>query len=581
MIRISTAATAILIVASTLMQANAQTYADFPAQVVRDALATANCPQTDVSTFGVRPATTKHRECLYLALEVIGCNRGNVDLCFQSLWNEVPPRRAPGAPRPLTEPPYWTDERVARLFAGYLPGTGTPEFVRATPHVAAARLETLRPPPPPPDAIQAVERVMSPIQGNTDPLQGPQLFAEVFGMELRPRPQGGWTIGRIALNSAAWFSGRFLTGTHVNNIAFQTLDGPQDGNLYEKCADDACLEAKVAQLVLGDRIWPGGIAPLDVGIPALEGAPWIALTSESGRRAVSQRVDAQLAFARTGLILENVQSLRVAHVAPGSLAEVAGVQEGDRFRNAGYFGDLNVAVGVLAWRIEPIDLPILRDEQRINLVITPTQGATYFENGVAMITPGIGIASRQPGMHVRAERDRQRALEARMERPFSDFHPDLAAVLQLIYDGQHREARTSRRSYTIRNSPNPMITLMDLQMTMVYDFKQSLNWSDLPLDYGFARSQFLGNCGDVVPRLYTTITTRNGVEVGQRSNFMMFFLRGLENRLAQSIEQTGQINLLLGVDPDLNGWPSFFQEFPCGSPVIERLDREFLAFAGR
>lgn len=302
---------------------------------------------------------------------------------------------------------------------------------------------------------------------------------------------------------------------------------------------------------------------------------------------LNERFAQQVAYARTGMMIEGGQGvpLRVIHVAQRSPADAVGIRPGDVVSTAtglpNYLGSTVHQVANQLSAEGPINITIIRDAERLDLGIDRSPGGVVFKDNIATVDASFVPAATPNPVAARDAVQQQLAQEARAARPFGDFHPDLAAVLQLIYDGQHREARALRRTYTIRRGQNPMITLIDVQLAPVYALYQSRAWSDLPVEYGFVRSEFLGNCGDVVPRFYEEITTRNGVEVGTRRNHTMYFLRGLSNRLAASLDQTRQMRVLMGIEPDGRGWLSFFQAFPCGSPVIERLDREMVAFAGR
>lgn len=394
MFRPHVVATVLIGLLATSGPSRAQNYADLPAQVVRDALAAADCPQTEVTTFGVRPATATHRDCFYLALETIGCRRGNVDLCFQSLWGEVPPRRDPGAPRPLAEPRYWTDDRVARLFAGYLPGTPAPQTVRATPQVVNAHIEANRPPPPPPESGEALAKIMVPFEHDPQPLVGSLVFAETYGMELVPQETGGWRIGRIALGSAAWGRDEFQTGMRVPEVAIQKKDGPRDYSAFPKCEDDACLDAMIPSLVEGDFIRIDG-RPMDQSMPPAPGAPWIRLYPHVPKRMLDDRFRAQLALARSGLILENQTRVKVVHVEPGSPAEKLGLQIGDQMRSIDRGGISGTGyVNSVLGKEGPVEIAFIRDGAPQGATLERRSGDVVFRDGIATIESSIvaGVA---------------------------------------------------------------------------------------------------------------------------------------------------------------------------------------------
>ena len=578
MLRISAVATALILFSGSGV--SAQSFAELPGQVVRDALAAADCPQTDVTTFGVRPATAKHRDCLYVALAAVGCARGNVDLCFQSLWDEMPPRRDPGAPRPLVEPSYWTDERVARLFAGYLPGTLAPDTVRATPQVANAHLEANRPPPPPPDSAAALANIMIPFPNDPQPLAGSLVFAETYGLELIPQDAGGWRIGRIALGSAAWRRDELLTGMRVPEIAIETMVGPRDYSDFPKCTDDACLDATIPSLVVGDFIRIHG-HPMDLGISPPPGAPWIQLHPHVPKRMLNERFRAQLALARSGVILEDEAGVRVAHVEAGSPAEALGLQVGDQIRSidrGGVSGSSQAIRGFGAGG--PVEVTFIRDGAQLGGTLERRSGDVVFSDGIATIAASLGPRTTPNPFAAREAAERERMQEARAARPFGDFHRDLAAVLQLIYDGQHSEARRYRRQAAARTD-NPLTLLNDLFLTPAAAAYEMQAWRPLARDYGLARSAFLGACGDVIARDITLDWVRDGVRTGRTEARTLYLLRGLETDITQHIERTGSIDIVLGQDATLRGWFTFFATHGCGSLVIERLDREMVAFAGR
>lgn len=301
---------------------------------------------------------------------------------------------------------------------------------------------------------------------------------------------------------------------------------------------------------------------------------------------LNERFAQQVAYARTGLVIEGGQGapLRVVHVAEGSPAEAVGIRPGDVVSTAtglpNYLGSTVHQVATQLSAEGPITMTIIRDNERLDLSIDRSPGGVVFKDNIATVDAFFVPAAAPNPFAAREAAERERMQEARAARPFGDFHPDLAAVLQLIYDGQHSEARRYRRQAAARTD-NPLTLFNDLFLTPAAAAYEMQAWRPLARDYGLARSAFLGACGDVIARDITLDWVRDGVRTGRTEARTLYLLRGLETDITQHIEQTGSIDIVLGQDATLRGWFTFFAAHGCGSPVIERLDREMVAFAGR
>lgn len=563
-------------------------YVDIPATEVRRMLTDEECPNTSAQGYGKRLESDKHRLCLALALYAHGClpdprcQRTGLAFasgftCYQRLHGHSQPTRDRSAPRPSGDA-FWPDDAmILRLLAGHVAGSSHEETVRATPQ-APAHLEAMsaeaasrREASP---AITAPERLFQsallPFNGTTDGIEGSELFAQSFGVELVPQPSGGWRIGRVAVGSAAWM--RFLPeDSHTGKVVSEVHFDPVGGELIHRtsCRDDACLTHAASQPVVDDIVRVDGIFyPLSFKIATPQDAPWVEWAGEMSEPV--ERYKAQLAFARTGLLFGDADGgdIVVIEVDPDGPFSKSGFKIGDAL---GRLARLATGDGFYVpkparslhntlSRVGPSVSVQMANAQETR-TIQRASGGVRFQDGVAFLDQGapFEFASRS------------------VRGPLDTFQGDVRAVLNLIHEGRHDDAQLYRRTTGLRGSV-PLMS-QDMAEAPVIAIYEAQGWWRIAADYGYARARFLGACGDVVPVGIETTRTVNGKVVGAPRESTLYFLRGLRHVMEKRVDEQQSTGVSLGIYILGGGWPVFFDRYGCGSRQFERMDREMTAFA--